>query len=129
PTTCSATRRRRPSTTKCAAWSRPACGRAWAAPVAAGSVGNGTEFRFDFGDGNGGGVFSDLLGGLFGNRGGGGAGGAGGGGRGRRPAGPQRGQDLETELHLSFADAVHGVTSTVRFRADAVCDTCHGNGA
>ena len=53
-----------------------------------------------------------------------------GGGRGgRRATGPQRGHDLETELHLSFADAVHGVTSTVRFRADAVCETCHGNGA
>ena len=39
------------------------------------------------------------------------------------------GQDLETELHLSFVDAVHGVTSTVRFRADAVCETCHGSGA
>ena len=38
-----------------------------------------------------------------------------------RAAGPQRGQDLETELYLSFDDAVHGVTSTVRFRSDAVC--------
>ena len=45
-----------------------------------------------------------------------------------RPA-PQRGQDLETELFLSFDDAVKGVTSTVRFRSDAVCHTCHGNGA
>ncbi|MCU1426074.1 MAG: chaperone protein DnaJ, partial [Actinomycetia bacterium] len=89
----------------------------------------GGAFNFDFGDfqgdgAGGSGVFSDLLGGLFGSRGGGGAR-----GRGRRPTGPQRGQDLETELHLSFGDAVRGVTSTVRFRADAVCDTCHGNGA
>jgi molecular chaperone DnaJ len=72
--------------------------------------------QFDF-EGSGG--LGDLLGNLFGGR-----------GRGRRTAHtPQRGQDLETELHLSFPDAVHGVTSTVRFRADAVCSTCHGTGA
>src|SRR5581483_5887894 len=65
------------------------------------------------------------LGGLFGNLFGGGAGGR----RSRRATGPQRGQDLETELHLSFDDAVRGVTSTVRFRADATCSTCAGSGA
>ena len=58
------------------------------------------------------------LGGLFGNLFGGGGGASG------ARHGPQRGQDLETELHLSFDDAVHGVTSTVRFRADATCSTC-----
>jgi molecular chaperone DnaJ len=94
----------------------------------AGGFGGPGGFTFDFGDVGGegaGGVFSDLLGGLFGR------GGAGGGrsARGRRAHGPQRGQDLETELHLSFGDAVHGVTSTVRFRADAECETCHGSGA
>ena len=77
----------------------------------------GQSFQFDF---DGGGGLGDILGNLFGNRGRGG----------RRPAhAPQRGQDLETELHLSFEDAVRGVTSTVRFRADAVCHTCHGSGA
>jgi molecular chaperone DnaJ len=87
------------------------------------SYGNGATqgmpFDVDFGEGGPGG-FSDLLGNLLGNRG----------GRGRRaPQGPQRGQDLETELHLSFDDAVRGVTSTVRFRADATCSTCSGTGA
>ncbi len=67
------------------------------------------------------------LGSLFGNlfgRGGGGRGPAG-------PAGrrPRRGTDLETELHLSFTDAVDGVTTAVRILADAVCSTCHGDGA
>ncbi len=79
--------------------------------------GGGQTFNFD----------GDLgdLGGLFGNLfGGGGRRGAT-----RRATGPQRGQDLETELHLSFDDAVHGVTSTVRFRADATCGTCAGSGA
>jgi molecular chaperone DnaJ len=81
----------------------------------------GHTFRFEDG-GDGGGFFSDLLGGMFNQ---------GGGRRGRRggAAGPQRGQDLETELHLSFDDAVRGITSTVRFRADGQCATCGGNGA
>jgi molecular chaperone DnaJ len=81
---------------------------------------------FGFGPGGGGQAFhfeGDLgdLGGLFGNLFG---------RRGRtRATGPQRGQDLETELFLSFDDAVQGVTSTVRFRADATCSTCAGSGA
>lgn len=77
----------------------------------------GQTFHFET-DGGG---FGDIFSGLFGNRG----------RRGRRGAatGPQRGQDLETELHISFDDAVTGVTSTVRFRADAECSTCHGSGA
>ena len=83
-----------------------------------GGGGQGVQFDVDFGQGGASG-FSDLLGNLLGNR-----------GRGRRAAqGPQRGQDLETELHLSFEDAVRGVTSTVRFRADATCSTCNGSGA
>jgi molecular chaperone DnaJ len=78
----------------------------------------GYQFDVDFDSGGG---LGDLLGNLFGNRGRGG---------GRRSShAPQRGQDLETELHLSFDDAVRGVTSTVRFRADAICHTCHGSGA
>jgi molecular chaperone DnaJ len=76
----------------------------------------GASFQFDF-DGEGG--LGDILGGLF--------------GRGRRQerarSGPRRGQDLETELHLGFEEAVRGVTSTVRFTAEATCSTCHGSGA
>jgi molecular chaperone DnaJ len=88
-------------------------------PGGFGPGGQTFHFESDFGDAGG---FSDLLGNLLGNRGRG--------GRGRRAAhAPQRGQDLETELHLSFEDAVRGVTSTVRFRADAACSTCHGSGA
>jgi molecular chaperone DnaJ len=75
-------------------------------------------FHFDESTG-----FSDLLGGLFGR------GGRGRRGRGARQAGPQRGADLETELHLDFLEAVHGVTTTVSFTADAVCSECHGSGA
>jgi molecular chaperone DnaJ len=71
------------------------------------------------------GDLGSLFGNLFGRGGGRGPGGPGG-AAGRRP---RRGVDLETELHLSFVDAVDGVTTSVRILADAVCSTCHGDGA
>ncbi len=85
-----------------------------------GGGGGGRTFRFDT-DGGG---LGDIFGNLFG-----GGGNSGGRRRGRTATGPQRGRDLETELHLPFDDAVRGVTSTVRFRADATCSTCAGSGA
>ena len=81
-----------------------------------------------FGGGNGGGFsfssddLTDLLGGLFGRRGGGS-------GRFRTGAGPQRGADLEAELHLSFLDAVNGITTTVNLTSESACATCLGTGA
>ena len=76
--------------------------------------GGGTTFRVeDVGD------FGDLFGGLF--------------GRGRRSStgatGAQRGADVETEVHLSFEDAVNGVTTSVNLTTDARCHTCHGSGS
>jgi molecular chaperone DnaJ len=69
----------------------------------------GTTFTMgDLGD------FGDLLGGLFGR------------GRGR---GPRRGGDLEAALHLSFEDAVRGVTTAVHLPTDAMCRKCKGSGA
>ena len=66
-------------------------------------------------------LFGDLLG-----RFGGGAGGA----RTRTTAPPgQRGEDVEAELHLSFLDALNGVTTTVNVTSEATCSTCHGSGA
>ena len=56
----------------------------------------------DFGDL---GDFQHLFGGGFGWGGG-------------RPAGPRRGPDLETELHLDFQEAVSGVTTDVRGAGD-----------
>jgi molecular chaperone DnaJ len=44
-------------------------------------------------------------------------------------ASAQRGADLEAELHLSFLDAVNGVTTTVNVTSDVPCHTCHGSGA
>jgi molecular chaperone DnaJ len=86
-----------------------------------GGFGGQEGFRtFQFDESTG---FGDLLGGLFGR------GGRARRGRGARQAGPQRGADLETELHLDFFEAVHGVTTSVSFTADAVCSVCHGSGA
>jgi molecular chaperone DnaJ len=84
-------------------------------PMAGGFGGPG-GFTFSTDD------ISDLLGGLF-NRGGRGA------GRPPRGAGPQRGADLEAELHLGFVDAANGVTTEVHLTSDAPCSTCLGSGA
>ncbi|HSS10428.1 MAG TPA: molecular chaperone DnaJ [Acidimicrobiales bacterium] len=82
-----------------------------------GSDGFSASFRVD--------DLSDLLGGIF-NRGGRGRSGRGGG---SGPSGPRRGEDLETELHLSFLDAVQGVTTAVNVTSDVACATCGGTGA
>jgi molecular chaperone DnaJ len=85
-----------------------------------GNFGGGYQnIRFeDLGDMGGG--FGDILGNLFGGRG----------RRGQRgPTGPQRGHDLETELHLDFLDAVHGVTTSVSITSEAPCHVCGGSGA
>jgi molecular chaperone DnaJ len=77
----------------------------------------GQTFRAeDLGD------LGDLFGGMFGR------GGRRGGGP-SRGSGPQRGPDLATSLTLPSLDAAHGVTTSVHVTSDAVCDTCHGNGA
>ncbi len=77
-----------------------------------GGPGGGTFRVEDVGD------LGDLFGGLFGGRG----------GR-RRARGPQRGADVEAELHLSFDDAVKGVTTSVNVPQDTRCHTCNGSGA
>jgi molecular chaperone DnaJ len=66
---------------------------------------------------------SDLFGDLF-NRGGGGGGF---GGRTQAPR-PARGADLETEVTVSFADAMDGSTISLRLSSDAPCPTCSGTG-
>ena len=87
-------------------------------PAAAGFPGGGSPGGFQDGAGD----LGDLLGGLFGGRGRGGA-------RGPRGGGPHRGQDLETELHLTFEDAAAGVTTAVHLTSEAPCHTCNGSGA
>ena len=67
--------------------------------------------------GGAGGVFGDVLGGLF-NRGG------------RSTAQPtRRGADVESEATISFAEALDGVTVSMRLTSDEPCSTCSGTGA
>jgi molecular chaperone DnaJ len=84
------------------------------------------------------GSFSDILSNLFGGGGAGGAGGPGTGGRGgaggvrggRGGRGPvQRGRDLETEVSLSFDQAVNGAQVPLAVPTSSPCPTCRGSGA
>lgn len=58
----------------------------------------------------------DLLGGMFGGVPG-------------RARQPRRGADLETDIHLSFEDAIAGVTLPVTLTGPAPCSACRGSGA
>ncbi len=77
--------------------------------------GAGQQFRVeDLGDLLGGaGGLGDLFG--FGRSGGG-------------NTGPSRGADFRAELHLSFEDAFHGVTTSVAIEGEATCRHCGGSG-
>jgi molecular chaperone DnaJ len=68
---------------------------------------------------------SDILSNLFG---GGGTGAGGTGGR-RGRARPERGRDLETEVQISFDQAISGVQVPLAVPTSGVCGTCHGTGA
>lgn len=85
-----------------------------------GGPGGGSPFGGGFpGGGSGGTDFGDILSGIFGR--------SGGGGRGRPEQ--QRGRDLETELSLSFDQAVNGAQVSVSVPKAERCGTCHGSGA
>ncbi len=84
--------------------------------------GNGTgNINFDFTDlfgssgAAGAGGLGDVLGGIF--------------NRGPRSAQPRRGADLESEVTLSFTDAVEGATVQLRLSSDEPCPVCRGTGA
>ena len=89
--------------------------------------GGAGQFNFDFGDlfggaqgpggaGGFGGGIGDVFGGLF-NR-------TGTAGR----AGPRRGQDIESEVTLSFTEAASGATVPLRMSSSAACKACSGTG-
>jgi molecular chaperone DnaJ len=79
--------------------------------------GGGTPFGAGPG-GFGGFDFGDILGGVF-NRGGGG----------RAQTQQVRGRDLETEVSLSFDQAINGAQISVTVPKSSRCATCHGSGA
>ncbi|MCO5970431.1 MULTISPECIES: molecular chaperone DnaJ [Actinoallomurus] len=58
----------------------------------------------------------DLFGGLFG-------------GRRQAPRRPRRGSDVETEVTLTFSEALDGKTVPLRLTSEAACPTCRGSGA
>ena len=73
-----------------------------------------------FRGGGGFGGFGDILSDLFGGAGGGRAGGA---------TRAERGRDLETEVHVSFDQAMRGAQVAVTVPVQAPCPTCGGTGA
>ncbi len=53
----------------------------------------------------------------------------GGGGRRGSHRGPQRGQDLRYDLHISFEEAVFGVEKSIELPVQQICGKCDGSGA
>ena len=83
-----------------------------------GSAGTGPEF--DFGDifrraGGNAGDFGETLSGLFNRRGA------------REQA--RRGQDIEAEINVSFAESLKGLTTQLRLTSEDACPDCAGTGA
>ncbi|MDP4145641.1 MAG: molecular chaperone DnaJ [Bacillota bacterium] len=83
-------------------------------PAGFGGGGFGGAEGFDFGD------LGDIFGSFFG-------GGFSGGGR--RRNGPERGNDLEYNLNLSFEEGVFGVEKDISISRNENCETCNGTGA
>jgi molecular chaperone DnaJ len=85
-----------------------------------GTGGGGQTFRFeDLGDVGIGGL-GDLFSSMFG----------GGTGQNRaRTRGPERGQDVETQLNIPFRTAALGGKVPIELEVNEECATCHGSGA
>ena len=71
---------------------------------------------FDFGDIN----VEDIFSSVFGNMGGFGGG--------RRQTRDEGGEDIQKEVHISFAESFSGVKKEIHFDKMVHCDTCHGHG-
>ncbi len=84
--------------------------------------GGGFDFGRDFTHGA---DLNDILNQFFG----GGFGFGGGGRRRADPNAPQRGEDTEQTVRLSFEDAIFGKTIQVRVHAAVACPECNGTGA
>jgi molecular chaperone DnaJ len=93
----------------------PRRGPAGPRPGASSTAGNPNFQDFDIG---GLGGLGDLFGSIFGS------------GRAQsRPAGPQRGQNIETALDIPFRTAARGGKVPVELEVNEECSTCHGSGA
>lgn len=78
-------------------------------------------FSGDFGDL--GDIFGDIFGDILGGQRGRSAGG------GRRRSRAQAGDDLQTEMYVSFEEAAFGVEKEIHINRSVACETCHGSGA
>ncbi len=90
-------------------------------PFAAGGAGGpgfGGFGNFDFDASS----MGDILSNLF-------SGGGGGAGARRARSRPQRGGNLETEVRISFDQAISGAQVPLSVPTGGVCSTCHGTGA
>ncbi len=76
-----------------------------------GGQGPGPEF---FGGGRG---FEDIFGTIFGER------------AARRPAGPEKGEDVTYAVEVDLEDAIYGRTMQVDLQREVICPTCGGSGA
>lgn len=77
-----------------------------------GGNGGGQDFHFDFGDMGLGDIFNSFFGG---------------GGQGQRR--PNRGNDVEARIEISFEDAIFGTTTELKLNLEDTCEHCKGNGA
>jgi molecular chaperone DnaJ len=83
-----------------------------------GGAGGFDPGSFRGGFGGVGDILSDLFGGVGGRSGGG-----------TRTPRPERGRDLETEVHVSFDQSMEGAQVPVAVPLSAPCPTCRGTGA
>ncbi|WP_234121435.1 molecular chaperone DnaJ [Clostridium hydrogenum] len=84
-----------------------------------GAGGGFGDFSGGFGDfGDLGDIFSSFFGGGFG-----------GGSSRRNPNAPERGNDIEYTITLTFEEAVFGAKKEVNITRNETCETCHGSGA
>lgn len=70
---------------------------------------NGQNVHFDFGDGG----LNDIFGQFFG-------------GANNQSQQPNRGRDVETQVTLTFEEAIFGDERTIRLDMDDECEHCHG---
>lgn len=97
---------------------------------AMGAMGGGPGgFSFNVDDMGGASGLGDLLNNMFGRGGGGGGRGTSRGAGSAAGVGPRRGADIQAQLTVDFADAVHGLETSLFLTTDAQCSTCSGSGA
>ena len=80
---------------------------------------------FGAGAGAGGASINDIFGDIFGDL----FGGAAGGRRGARRRAARGGDDLKTQIDITFEEAAFGAEKIITIPKTMECDTCHGTGA